>query len=59
MIHKHLLSAQMLWVTFMKILMIITQKERKKLIVFDDMIADIMKNKKLQVIKNYLLDAEN
>ena len=49
----------MLWVTFMKILMIITQKERKKLIVFDDMIADIMKNKKLQVIKNYLLDAEN
>ena len=48
----------MLWVTFMKILMIITQKERKKLIVFDDMIAD-MKNKKLQVIKNYLLDAEN
>ena len=35
---------------FTTILMIITQKGKKKLIVFDDMIADIMTNKKLQAI---------
>ena len=36
---------------FMKILIITTQKEIKKvLIVFDDMIADIMTNKKFQAI---------
>ena len=34
----------------MRILMIITQSEKKKLIVFDDMIADIMSNKKFQSI---------
>ena len=35
-------------------------RKRKVLIVFDDMIADIMTNKKIQVIiKKYLLDAEN
>ena len=35
----------------MKILIIITQEEKKKnLIVFDDMIADIMTNKKFQAI---------
>ena len=34
-------------------------RKRKILIVFDDMIADIMTNKKFQVIKNYLLDIEN
>ena len=34
------------------------KRKRKILIVFDDLIADIMTNKKLQVIlKNYLLDA--
>ena len=39
------------------ILMITIQKKKRKiLIVFDEMIADIMTNKKLQ---NYLLDAEN
>ena len=40
-------------------------RQRKILIVFDDMIADIMTNKKIQAIrikknsKNYLLDAAN
>ena len=35
-------------------------KKRKILIVFDDMIADIMTNKKFQsIIKDFLLDVEN
>ena len=35
-------------------------RRRKILIVFDDMIADIMTNKKFQsLIKEYLLDVEN
>ena len=35
-------------------------RKRKILIVFDDMIADIMANNKFQaILKNYLLDAEN
>ena len=34
--------------------------KRKILIVFDDIIADIMSNKKLQaIIKDYLLEVEN
>ena len=33
-------------------------RKRKILIVFDDMIADIMTNRKFKVIRNYLLDAE-
>ena len=44
----HLSSVQIRWMTFMRILMITIQK--KKLIVFDDMIADIMTNKKFQAI---------
>ena len=40
----HLLSVQILWMMFMRILMIITQSEKEKIIVFDDMIADIMGN---------------
>ena len=40
--------------------MITTQTERKILIVFDEMIADIMTNKRLQaLIKDLLSDAEN
>ena len=40
--------------------MITTQTERKILIVFDDMIADIMTNKRFQaLIKDLLSDAEN
>ena len=35
-------------------------RNRTNLIVFDDMIADIMTNKKFQaIIKDYLLEAEN
>ena len=36
--------------TFMRILITTTQTEKKILIVFDDMIADIMSNKKFHVI---------
>ena len=51
MIQMHLLNTQILWMMFTIILMIITQKEKEKfLIVFDDMIADIMTNKKFQAI---------
>ena len=31
-------------------------RKRKILIVFDDMIPDVMTNKKFQAIKNYFLD---
>ena len=51
----HLLSVQMLWMMFMRILMITTQAEKRKvLIVFYDMIADIMTNKKFQAITKEL-----
>ena len=50
MIQMHLLSVQIQWMTFMRMLMIAIETEIKKLIVFDDMIADIMRNKKFQVI---------
>ena len=50
MIQMHLLSVQTQWMTFMKILMITTQTERQIFIVFDDMIADIMRKKKFQAI---------
>ena len=45
MIQMHLLSVQIQWMAFKKILMI-----RKIFMVFDDMIADIMTNKKFQAI---------
>ena len=45
----HLLRAQIQWMTFMEILMNKTQI-KKKLIVFDNMIADIMTNKKFKAI---------
>ena len=36
------------------------KRKTKILIVFDDMIADIMTNKRFQaILKNYLLNAEN
>ena len=51
----HLLSVRILWMMFMKILLIKIkilreEKRRKILIAFDDMIGDIMKNKKFQAI---------
>ena len=39
---------QMPWMMFVRTFMIIIQVKRKILIVFDDMIADIMTNKKFQ-----------
>ena len=50
-IQAHLLCVKIRWMIFTKMLIITTQKEIKKvLIVFDDMIADIMTNKKFQAI---------
>ena len=50
----HLLSAPILWMRFVKILMIASQTEKKTLILFDDMIADIVSNKKIQAVVNEL-----
>ena len=51
MIQTHLSSVQTRWIIFTRISIITTLKEIKKvLIVFDDMIADIMTNKKFQAI---------
>ena len=50
MIQTHVSSAQMRWMTFMRILMIKIQAEKKILIAFDDMIADIMTNKEFKTI---------
>ena len=61
MIQKLLLSIQMIWMIFRKILKNIVQiKSEKKLIVFDDMIADMLSDKKLNpIVTNYLLEEEN
>ena len=51
MIQTHLLIVQILWKMFMKNINDYNLiRKRKKLIVFDDMIADIIKNKKFQAI---------
>ena len=48
MIQKPLWNTQMIWMIFIKILKNIIQiKNEKVLIVFDDMIVDILSNKKL------------
>ena len=46
MIQMHLSNVQTRWMMFMRIFMIIIQAEKKILIIFDDMIADIMTNNK-------------
>ena len=47
----HLFSVQKQRMTFMRILIITTQAEKRKfLIVFDDMIADVKSKKKFQTI---------
>ena len=46
----HLLIVQIQWMTFIRIVMVTIQSEIKILIVFGDMVAEIMANKKLQVI---------
>ena len=51
MIELHFLSVQILWMMLTRILIITTQKEIKKVfVVFDDMIAGIMANKRFQAI---------
>ena len=50
MVQMHLLSVQIEWMTIIRILMTTTQADKKNLIVIDDMITDIMSNKKLQAI---------
>ena len=50
----------MLWMMFMRILMITAQPEKGKKNIFDDMIADIIKNKKFQaIIKDTTLPASD
>ena len=46
----YLLSVQILWMMFISIEDYNPNRQRKILIVFDDMIADIMSNKKFQAI---------
>ena len=47
----HLLRVQILWMMFMRTLMVTNQTDKEKiLIVFDDIIANIMTNKKFQAI---------
>ena len=51
MILKLLLNTRIIWIIFIKTLKNKTQiKKRKILIVFDDMIADMLSNKKLNPI---------
>ena len=51
MILEILSNTQMIWMIFMKIMKITIQiKKRKILIVFDDMIADMFSNKKVNPI---------
>ena len=52
MIQMHLLSVLIQWMTVIRILMTTIQAENENLNVFDDMIADIMANKKFQAIIN-------
>ena len=54
MIQVHLLNILAPWMMLTIILMITVQKKRKILIVFDDMIADFMTNKKFQAMINEL-----
>ena len=49
MIQKIVLNTQMIWVIFIKILKN-TTKKHKILIVFDDMIADMLSNKRFNPI---------
>ena len=58
MIQNILLNAQMIWITFIKILKNTVQiKKRKTLIVVDDMTAHMFSNKRLRGRKliNYLV----
>ena len=50
MIQMHLSNVKILWMMFMRIFIIIIQIDKKILIIFDDMITDIITNKKFQAI---------
>ena len=50
MIQKFLLNTYLIWIIFIKILKNTIQKNRKILIVFGDVIADMLSNKKLNPI---------
>ena len=54
MILKLLLNTQMIWMIFIKTLKNTTQKKRKILKVFNDMIADMLSNKKINPVVTVL-----
>ena len=58
---KFSLNSQIIWMTFIKILKKTIQiRNRKILIVFDDMITDMLSNKKLNpIVTEILLKEEN
>ena len=58
MILKPLPNAQMIWIIVMNILKYNPNKKRKILTVFDDMIADMLSNKKLNLIVTELFIRE-
>ena len=58
MILKPLPNAQMIWIIVMNILKYNPNKKRKILIVFDDMIAGMLSNKKLNLIVTELFIRE-
>ena len=52
----HLANVQIQWMIFMRTLMITIHAEKEKIIVFDDMIADIMDNRRFQaIIKQFFI----
>ena len=55
MSQMHLLNVQIEWISFIRILMITTQAEKKNLIAFNNIIADIMSNKNFWAIIKELL----
>ena len=60
MIQKLLLNIQMIWMTFIRILKNTIKIKGKILVVFDDMIADMLSNKNLNKQQlSYLLEEEN
>ena len=58
---KFFLNTQIIWMIFIKILKKTIQiRNRKILIVFDDMITDMLSNKKLNpIVTKILLEEEN
>ena len=61
MVLKHLLNTQIIWMIFVKILKnTYPNKKRKILTIFDNMIADMLNNKKLNpIVTELFIDVEN